>query len=116
MIALLTLNAIPLALALLAWWCQRRDRNMPRWRRLVFLTALCANTMSSLALVAFVFGTFSGELNPHTSGMILLVMLPAGFLSAVLAAFGTRSSRWVLAGNGLLLTVLWYAVGMATSV
>ena len=116
MISLLALNAIPLSLAVLACWCQRKDRNVPRWRRLLFLAALCANTISSFALVAFVVGTFSGELSPHTSGVILLVMLPAGFLSAVLAAFGTSSSRWLLAGNGLLLTVLWYMVGMATSV
>lgn len=64
MIALLTLNTIPLSLALFAWWTQRKDRNVSRWRRLLFLAALWGNTISSLALLGFVLGTFSGVLNP----------------------------------------------------
>jgi hypothetical protein len=116
MIVLLAVNAIPLLVVLMAWWTQRKDRAMPRWRRALFVAALCANTVSSIGLLGYVLGTFSGTLNIETSGRILLMMLPAALISAVLAAFGTRSSRWLLAGNGLLLTVLWVMVGMATSV
>lgn len=113
---LLAINAIPLLLVFIAWWTQRKDTAVPGWRRALFLTALCANTASSIALLGYVLGTFSGVRNTQTSDRLLLLMLPAALISAVLAAFGTRSSRWLLAGNGLLLTVLWVMVGMATSV
>ena len=80
------------------------------------MAALCVNAVSSIGLLGYVLSTFAGTLNIETSGRILLMMLTAALLSAVLAAFGTRSSRWLLAGNGLLPTVLWAMVGMGTSV
>ena len=116
MIALLAVNATPLLVVLIAWWTQREDREMPRWKRALFLAALCANTVSLIGLLGYVLGTFSGTLNIETSVRILLLTQPAARLIAVLAAFGTRSSRGLLAANGLLLTVLWLMVGMATSV
>jgi hypothetical protein len=63
MIALLAINAIPLLLAGIAWWTQRNDGDTaPKWRRIVFLAALCSNTISSVALLGFVLGAFSGAL------------------------------------------------------
>jgi hypothetical protein len=117
MLPLLALNAIPILLVGVAWWTQRKDgKTMPKWRRFLFMAALVANTVSSIALLGFLLGTFSGALGAQASGLILMAMLGVGLIGFVLAVFGKRISRLLLVGNGLLVVVFWYLAGMATSI
>lgn len=110
------LYAIPCLLAAVTWWTQRSDRGTLRpWRRTVFLGALIANTISSAWLLAFLLDVKSHAVQTNFAATILLLMLGMGFLSAPLAMFGRKISRLLLGVNGVLLTVLWYALFMGMS-
>jgi hypothetical protein len=109
-------NLIPLAVLWPAWRFYREEAVvLEGWRRIIFLAALVANTISAVVLLSFtahaLVASYRATQVDLDSIYPVFSMLALGVLTAVLAVSGRRISRLVLIGNGLL----WYLVGLAAS-
>lgn len=116
---LLAIHAVPCLLVGISWWIQFSDRRkLPHWRAAVFATALVANAVSSVALLAFIFQAIWAVDAPRWMAVhqnTVASMMGIGLLSAAIASFGSGVSRGLLVGNGVLVAIFWWlavAVGI----
>jgi hypothetical protein len=117
-LVLLLLNASPLLLLGLVVWLYTRQRSdLSAWRKRIFVCALIANAVSAALLLLFVAHALLGSGPADLDRMYpVLSAFSFGLLAAVLACAGMRSSRILLACDGVLTMILWYMAAMAASV
>ena len=120
MLLVITITVLPLFLVGVAAAFYRREGDqLVRWRRSLFLLGIGANFVSAAVLSAFsihaylaAHGTESVDLDRMYP---VFSMMAAGAVAAVFGSCGRRISRVVLICDGLLTTVCWYLLALATS-
>jgi hypothetical protein len=106
----------------LTWWRFRNTAypQMSGWRRLACQFGLAGNTISlALLLVFLALSFFQIEaIVRHPSLQIVfsfLLWTVFSLLTALGGAFGRGAARVLVITNGVLLTALWYLLGLANS-
>jgi hypothetical protein len=120
MALILSVQLVPLFLLGAVWILFRKEGSaLPSWRRIVFVTAIVANAVSAILLLAiFIRAQVAMRtLKPVDPDRIFPVISMMGFalLAAMTAMLGRRLSRIVLVGSGLLTLILWYLAALAAS-
>jgi hypothetical protein len=121
MLSILALNLIPTALITLAWVSYLRRRMiLPRIRRILFVCGLVIGSIASILLIVFLLLSF---LDPssirhvnQTAGYIWMAASFVALISTMLALTGRSTARVFATACGLLLVVLLYISGLATSI
>jgi len=93
---------------------------MTSWRRLALRSGLAGNTISLLLLLGFLALSFfrnEAMLKYPSLQMVFPFLFWAVFslATAVCGAFGRGAARVLVIANGVLLTSLWYLLGLANS-
>jgi len=107
---------------LVAWW-RFPNKNQPsltRWRQLVLRFGLIGNTLSIALLCSFlVLALLAKYGNPKASHLLwafdFLLWIVISFATVLLGAFGRGVSRFLVMANGVVLSCLWYLLGLANS-
>lgn len=117
----LTLIAVCVSLVA-AWWRFELagSAGLLRARRFLFRCGLIGSTASLLLVLAF---TMHALLIKHDLARPVdldrlypvLTFLVISFVAAVCGAFGRGTARFLLMASGLVLTILWYLLGLAVS-
>jgi len=118
---LIIMAVVPLIVLVMTWrFYAKESGTLLRWRKIVFLAGFCANLVSAAVLVTFLLrayiasrGTTSVDLDRIYP---VLTMLGLGVAASGLATVGTRVSRLLLIGSGLLTAVFWYLAALGASV
>ena len=121
MLPILALNLIPTALIALAWVSYlRRRMNLPLIRRILFVCGLVMGSIASILLIAF---SLLSLLDPssirhvnRTAGYIWMAASFVALISTLVALTGRSTARVFATACGLLLLVLLYMSGLATSI
>lgn len=117
----LAVAAVCVTLAV-AWW-RFRDTRYPQmisWRRATLRSGLVGNTISLGVLLGFLtLSLFRSEaMLRHPSLQVVFSFLfwtVFSFATALGGAFGRGAARVFVMTNGVLLTSLWYLLGLANS-
>lgn len=101
-------------------WRRLSKLALQRWRRLVLKWGLLGNTASLvllLGLLLFIF-LLKGGTSEHTGlpwFFSSLFWVALSVATVVCGAFGRGAPRFLVVTSGILLTALWYVVGLANS-
>lgn len=105
-----------------SWW-RFRDTRYPQmisWRRIALRSGLAGNTLSMVLLLAFLaLSVLRNEaMLTHPNLQVVFSFLfwtIFSFATALCGAFGRGGARVLVITNGVVLTALWYLLGLANS-
>lgn len=107
---------------LIAWWRFPNKNQAPltRWRQLVLRFGLIGNTLSIALLCSFLVLTVLAKYgSPKASHLLwafdFFLWISVSFATVLLGAFGRGVSRFLVMVNGVVLSGLWYLLGLANS-
>ena len=104
-----------------AWWRFRDTRSqMIRWRRITLCSGLLGNTISLAVLLGFLALSLlqSEAMLRHPGLQVIFSFLfwtVFSFATALAGASGDGAARVLVMINGVLLTSIWYLLGLANS-
>ena len=121
--ALFVLAVMVLCVSLIVTWWRFRDTRYPQlssWRRIALRCGLLGNTVSLVLLLSFIaLALFLRQAMPRYTHLLwafsFLFWIAFSLATVLCGAFGRGGSRFLVMANGLLLTFLWYLLGLANS-